>query len=551
MTDTLTTLSLDKIEVQEGFNHRSEIEVESLMRSIEQHGLLEPLVVAPNGGDTYKLIAGERRYTACCLSDAITEVPVLVREARDADNEAAERAVVAAVENLQRADLTAVEEARAVAKIKELGYRSRRQISTKLGLTEKRVKLLEEINECPAEVQQLLHEGKLPLVFAPEVAAIARVAGAELATFVTRRAVEDPRPWYLEDFKARWPELLTRGYNESEDEFAQSNPPEVFVCRADGAHVPWHLAAELVNGDVADEKLADKIEEIEAAHPWEYEPTFVKADIDAARAFGCLIEIDRGDRVPLAIVTDLEWLRDRVASAVIPRDLRTARKTVKEIEASRAEHGDPGPGQAPANESIESEAQRRGVDEDVVRAERKSQREAEAEARAEADAYNQELGRQLFERMNEVKIDNQVADYLVALIFRDNAGDIARRGLTYVHPGWRTDDELKNGKTKTTFVDTQEEAREKLQSFLADARTPEERIARALQVVFAAEFADNTVVPRSRRNGRGPHAMQDGVNFEGPKEPAMKRLLSHLTPKLRKEAQTRRDERAKSGEWNA
>lgn len=93
-----------------------------LADSIEKHGLIQPIVVRPNSGGTYSIIAGERRWRACRMA-GLNEVPVIIKEVDDR-----EYMELALIENLQREDLNAVEEA--------LGYRS---IIDGYGLTQEAV----------------------------------------------------------------------------------------------------------------------------------------------------------------------------------------------------------------------------------------------------------------------------------------------------------------------------------------------------------------------------------------------------------------------------
>ena len=76
-----------------------------LAESISKHGLLQPLLVRPLTLGGYQIVAGERRYRACRMA-GITEVPVIIRELSDT-----ETMEIALIENLQREDLTPLEEA--------------------------------------------------------------------------------------------------------------------------------------------------------------------------------------------------------------------------------------------------------------------------------------------------------------------------------------------------------------------------------------------------------------------------------------------------------
>ena len=81
-----------------------------LAESIAQHGVLQPILVRPVSGDCYQIVAGERRWRASRMA-GLTEVPVIIREL--SDQEVME---IALIENLQREDLSPIEEA--------LGYKS-------------------------------------------------------------------------------------------------------------------------------------------------------------------------------------------------------------------------------------------------------------------------------------------------------------------------------------------------------------------------------------------------------------------------------------------
>ena len=101
--------------------------LEELALSIKEQGLIEPLVVAPRGeGKPFLLIAGERRWRACHMA-GLEKVPVRVIEADDR-----QIAEMALVENLQRQDLTPLEEGRAFQEMLDKGY-SKEELAQKLG----------------------------------------------------------------------------------------------------------------------------------------------------------------------------------------------------------------------------------------------------------------------------------------------------------------------------------------------------------------------------------------------------------------------------------
>ena len=106
--------------------HFTEEAIDELVESIRQHGIIQPLIVRRRG-DTFELIAGERRWRASSRL-GLAEAPIIVREASDQDV-----LELALIENLQREDLNPIEEARAFARLaREFGLRQE-DIAQKVG----------------------------------------------------------------------------------------------------------------------------------------------------------------------------------------------------------------------------------------------------------------------------------------------------------------------------------------------------------------------------------------------------------------------------------
>lgn len=119
-------------------------ELESLADSIRRKGVIQPLIVRRKPGrDVYEIVAGERRWRAAQLAQ-LHEVPVVVRDLTDS-----EVLEVAIIENIQRADLNAIEEA--------LGFR---QLMTRFGHTQE--KLAEALSKSRSHVANLLRLLSLP-----------------------------------------------------------------------------------------------------------------------------------------------------------------------------------------------------------------------------------------------------------------------------------------------------------------------------------------------------------------------------------------------------
>lgn len=123
-TDGAVRLNINDIEPNRGQPRKDfdETALSELADSIAQHGLIQPIVVKPTAQGRYSIIAGERRWRACRMA-GLNEVPVIIK---DADEQTLME--IALIENLQREDLNAVEEA--------LGYRS---LIDSFGLTQDEV----------------------------------------------------------------------------------------------------------------------------------------------------------------------------------------------------------------------------------------------------------------------------------------------------------------------------------------------------------------------------------------------------------------------------
>jgi ParB family chromosome partitioning protein len=95
--------------------------LQSLVRSISEQGILEPLLVRPLANKQYELVAGERRYRAAQIV-SLTEVPVVIRQLSET-----EALQLALIENLQREDLNPVEETEGILQLLALKLESKQQ----------------------------------------------------------------------------------------------------------------------------------------------------------------------------------------------------------------------------------------------------------------------------------------------------------------------------------------------------------------------------------------------------------------------------------------
>ena len=181
--------------------HFGEEELDSLAQSIREKGIVQPLLVRPvEGGDAdFELVAGERRWRAAQRA-GLHEVPVVIRPL--GDSEALE---IALVENLQREDLSPLEEAEAYSRLLRDFDRSQADVAAAVGKSRSHVANTLRLLSLPPPVRRHLEEGALSagharaLLAAPEPAALAaevvrrglNVRATE--ALVRRRAAQPPR----------------------------------------------------------------------------------------------------------------------------------------------------------------------------------------------------------------------------------------------------------------------------------------------------------------------------------------------------------------------
>jgi ParB family chromosome partitioning protein len=132
-----------------------ETKIEELASSIRNQGIIQPLVVRPNG-EQFELIAGERRWRAA-MKAGLSRVPVVVRNATD--HEALQLALV---ENLQREDLNAIEEANGYRRLQEEFHWSQEEMAAKVGKSRPAITNAMRLLALPAVVQQEVVLGNLP-----------------------------------------------------------------------------------------------------------------------------------------------------------------------------------------------------------------------------------------------------------------------------------------------------------------------------------------------------------------------------------------------------
>lgn len=135
----------------------SDTALEELASSIKKNGILQPLLVRKITKNRYEIIAGERRFRAAKLAK-LSEVPVIIRESDDAST-----LELALIENIQREELNAVEEAAAYARLMEEFSYTQEALAKTLGKSRSHVANILRLNGLPKSVKQHVVSGGLSM----------------------------------------------------------------------------------------------------------------------------------------------------------------------------------------------------------------------------------------------------------------------------------------------------------------------------------------------------------------------------------------------------
>jgi ParB family chromosome partitioning protein len=185
----LSTLPIDSIVPAEDNLRRRVGDLRDLTASIAAVGVVEPLVVSPDGEGHYRIVAGHRRHAAAQKA-GLTELPCAIRTLSDT-----ERVEIMLVENLQRSDLSPIEEAAGYFRLVEHGL-TQRELAARVGRSPRHVAARLTLLELPRRVQDELHAGRLTvgdgqalLALRDEPEVIERILGDEWSRQDIERAV--------------------------------------------------------------------------------------------------------------------------------------------------------------------------------------------------------------------------------------------------------------------------------------------------------------------------------------------------------------------------
>lgn len=156
--------------------------IEDLAASMRDRGVLQPILVRAAGDGRYELIAGERRLRAARVA-GLERIPAIVKEANDGES-----LVMAIIENVQRADLTALEEARAYQSLMQEFHLTQEEVARRVGKSRPAIANTLRLLQLPEDTQRDLEEGRISAGHARALLGIASPAARAALTreIVTR-----------------------------------------------------------------------------------------------------------------------------------------------------------------------------------------------------------------------------------------------------------------------------------------------------------------------------------------------------------------------------
>ena len=152
-------IDLDLIEANQDQPRKyfDEEKIKELADSIISHGLVQPIIVNKSSTGKYKIIAGERRFRACKIA-GLRQIPVIIKDLTEK-----EILEIALIENIQRQELSAIEEAEGFQKlINEYGY-SQGELAVVVGKSRSHFANLLRLNQLPESIKFMINNGQLSM----------------------------------------------------------------------------------------------------------------------------------------------------------------------------------------------------------------------------------------------------------------------------------------------------------------------------------------------------------------------------------------------------
>ena len=226
--DEVVYLNLDDIipnrfQPREVFDERA---LKELAISIKEHGVIQPIIVR-NVNGKYEIIAGERRYKASALA-GLTKIPAIVREMDDKES-----SKVALLENLQRKNLNAIEEARTYQKILELDEMTQDELAKTMGKSQSAVANKIRLLSLPDEIQDAVLKEKISERHAR---ALLQVPEAKKQKEFLKKIISERMP--VRKLENEIKESYPREKKEEQEEVSEKRIEEVVNISNDNIELP-------------------------------------------------------------------------------------------------------------------------------------------------------------------------------------------------------------------------------------------------------------------------------------------------------------------------
>ena len=484
---SVSTVSLAHIVIEDGFNPRAEIdpvEQRRLEHSIEQRGILQPVLVDPRDDGNYVLVDGHRRIQAAAKL-GLMEIPISIRASQDEED----NLIDAVVANQLHAHLNPLEEALACRRLLETRL-NRKEVAAKLEMTQATVKERLAILELPEELWPKIAGGHIPLLAVKALVQVAKIHPdlARAAVSAVLDATEDDEPY-------TWAEVA-----ESPLAVAANHIEELpaGVFRSASAYL-------LESFSIGEKAAADLAAYTELTGETPTTVRFDHDDVEVARLLGAahnygwgwlIVGQDVGDRL----------VEDNLAKALKQERARQRRERQEQKARKADQQGQDDTGAQPARQESAAEQEWRREQE------AKATRQADREDRERAIQYNLDLGVLALKHLLKIKVDEQVLRILASVHVTGDLRGLAARGARLALPGWPTQSSQRNGKLKTDYLEP-EEAEHRAAVFLQDAEGSGDIAGRSLTLLALASLADENAVARTRRSSyrlsfTGPWARQ-------------------------------------------
>jgi hypothetical protein len=428
-------------------------------------------------------------------------VPVTVRE----PSEEVEQLLDAVTANLQRQDLSIVEEARAFQRMRQQG-KPIKQIAAELGVSQKLVSQRIGMLVLPAYVLNLIGDAGIAPGHIPTLVEMAKVSpnlATGMATVIVEKDISASK-FAASPFK----------------QVAQGHVPELDI---------WIVGR---NATIALSSVRERLNDEDNANLMEIaklrgsdKPNAVNIDLQPGIAYGCVYcppeSSDPWDAK--WAICDADWLVGAVRASI-----HTVLEQAREL-ARAAGHPE---ADAPAPAVSEQEAGEA----------KREERQAELKQRLVANAVNQNLGAELFSAVDSLALDRELALRLARMVIRDDARALFLAGMRFCLPQFVKEVESKNGPAKLAYeLPDRDEQAKLVWQFIERGDSGETVIARLMQVLGMAGLADDTAVSQSNRPGV-PQIARLHADY----------IAGLVGPKLPAPIRERLDEQAaREAEWEA